>query len=73
MLWEQVAKSGKIHELSTNPDRKVPLVGKWPSRTHQLLKIELDGTSNDLIPIFVHVHLANVVEHRMRLGAIAWT
>jgi hypothetical protein len=48
------------------------LVRKGPSRTHQLLEAGLDGTDN-LVQVFVHVHLVNVVERRMRLGAVAWT
>ncbi len=78
MLREQAVESREktavhpLNEFSSYTDRKVTLVREGPSRAHQLLEVGLDGTDN-LVPIFVHVHLANVVELRMWLGAVAWT
>ncbi len=78
MLWKQAAESREkmavhpLNEFSAYTDRKVTLVREGPSRAHQLLEVGLDGTDN-LVPVFVHVHLADVVERHMRLGAVAWT
>ncbi len=78
MLQKQVAESREktavhpLNEFSAYTDWKVTLVREGPSCAHQLLEVGLDGTDN-LVPVFVHVHLANVVERRMRLGAVAWT
>ncbi len=78
MLRKQAAESREktavhpLNEFSAYIDWKVTLVHEGPSRTHQLLEVGLDGTDN-LVSIFVHVHLVNVVERRMRLGAIVWT
>ncbi len=78
MLQEQAAESREkmaVHPLNkfgAYADRKVTLVCEGPSCTHQLLEVGLDGTDN-LVPVFVLVHLAYVVERRMRLGAVAWT